>query len=166
MPTQTYTPIARQVLASTVGSYTFTTIPDTYTDLVLVANLATDTATEFRLRVGNGSIDTGSNYSMTYLIGTGSSAISSQESNQTWAYSGYTSVSALNKMHIFNFQNYSNTTTNKTWLMRFSGADNQATAVTGLWRSTSSINTIQLIANGNNLTAGSTLTLYGIKAGS
>ena len=158
----TYTSIATTTLGSTVGSYTFTSIPSTYTDLVLVTNLATDSAVEFRLRVGNGSIDTGSNYSMTYLIGTGSSAISSRESNATWAYSGYTSSTALNKMHIFNFQNYSNTTTNKTWLMRYSAADTAATTVVGLWRSTSAINQIQLLANGSNLTAGSTLTLYGV----
>lgn len=160
----TYTPIATTTLGSTVGSYTFSSISGSYTDLVLVTNLATDAATEFRVRVGNGSIDTNSNYSMTYLLGTGSSAISSRESSATWAYAGYTSVSALNKMHIFNFQNYANTSTYKTWLMRFAGADNQTTGVVGLWRSTSAINQIQLIANGNNLTAGSTLTLYGISA--
>ena len=160
----TYDKIEAKSVGSNTPSVTFTAIPSTYTDLVLVTNLATDAATEFRVRVGNGSIDTGSNYSMTYLLGTGSSAISSRESGTTWGYAGYTSVSALSKMHIFNFQNYSNTTTNKTWLMRFAGADNQSTAVVGLWRSTSAINQIQLIANGNNIAAGSTLTLYGIKA--
>jgi len=160
----TYDKIEAKTVGSNTPSVTFTAIPNTYTDLVLVTNLATDAATEFRVRVGNGSIDTGSNYSMTYLIGTGSSAISSRESSQTWAYAGYTSVSALSKMHIFNFQNYSNTTTNKSWLMRFAGADNQTTAVAALWRSTSAINQIQLIANGNNIAAGSTMTLYGIKA--
>jgi hypothetical protein len=164
LSTNTYTALDKVTVGTATPSVTLSGISGAYTDLVLVTNLATDNATEFRLRVGNGSIDTGSNYSMTYLIGTGSSAISSRESNQTWAYSGYTSVSALSKMHIFNFQNYSNTTTNKTWLMRFAGADNQTTAVVGLWRSTSAINTIQLIANGNNFTAGSTFSLYGIRA--
>ena len=164
MATNTYVPIATTTLSSTVGSYTFTSIPGTYTDLVLVTNLATDSATEFLLRVGNGSIDTGSNYSMTYLLGGGSVASSSRSSNGTSTYAGYTSTTALNKMHIFQFMNYSNTTTHKTSLLRYSAADTAATAVVSLWRSTSAINTIQIIANGNNLTSGSTLSLYGILA--
>lgn len=160
----TYEPIATTTLGSTVGSYTFTSIPATYTDLVLVTNLATDSATQFDLRVGNGSIDTGSNYSITYLLGNGSAASSSRGSNATAAYAGYSSSTALNKMHIFHFMNYSNTTTYKTTLLRYAAADTASTAVVSLWRSTSAINTIQIIALGNNLTSGSTLTLYGIKA--
>jgi hypothetical protein len=164
--TATYSLIASTTLGSTVGSYTFTSIPSTFTDLILVTNLATDSATQFDLRVGNGSIDTGSNYSITYLLGGGATASSSRDSNATAAYSGYTSSTALNKMHIFQFMDYSNTTTYKTTLLRYSAADTAATAVVSLWRSTSAINTIQVIANGNNLTSGSTLKLYGIQAGS
>jgi hypothetical protein len=161
---KTYVPIATTTLGGTVGSYTFTSIPSTYTDLVLITNLSTDSATQFDLRVGNGSIDTGSNYSITYLLGGGTTASSSRDSNATAAYSGYTSTTALNKMHIFQFMNYANTTTYKTTLLRYSAAETASTAVVSLWRSTLAINTIQIIANGNNLTSGSTLTLYGIKA--
>jgi hypothetical protein len=68
---------------------------------------------------------------------------------------------------IINIQNYSNTTTYKTALLRsnlatgtYPGVD----AFVGLWRSTSAITSITILPASNNLLSGSTFTLYGIKA--
>jgi hypothetical protein len=61
--------------------------------------------------------------------------------------------------------NYSNTTTNKTILSRINNAENSTVARVTLWRNTAAISTIFLTeGNGANFIAGSTFTLYGIKA--
>jgi hypothetical protein len=66
---------------------------------------------------------------------------------------------------IVNFQNYANTTTNKTILTRGSVAAGQVTAAVSLWRSTAAITSIVLYTAGlANWASGSQFTLYGIKA--
>jgi hypothetical protein len=105
--------------------------------------------------------DTGSNYSVTQLYGTGTSAASYRESNQSvqnvWYLQSNPSTNALH------FQNYSNTTTNKTVLMRGGSNDLVRTGV-ALWRNTAAISNIKLTAGGGYFIAGSSFTLYGIKA--
>jgi hypothetical protein len=164
MPTATYEKIATYTIPSNQASYTFTSISTAYTDLILVCNIKTDAASTIKIAVGNGSIDSGANYSYTYLLGNGSAASSSRYAGDTAIYSGYASTSNLQENLIVQFNNYSNTTTKKTTLHRYNDSSTAATAVVGLWNSTSAINTIQLIALGNNLATGTTMTLYGIKA--
>jgi len=125
--------------------------------------MATSNGQQFLLRVGNGSLDTGSNYSMTIMAGNGSTAASVRGSNRTSIgldYYGAIDTTAK-ATYVVNFQNYSNTTTNKTVLLRSStGYATEATV--GLWRSTSAINTLSLY--GVTFATGSTFSLYGIKA--
>lgn len=161
----TYTPIATTTLGSAAASYTFTSIPSTYTDLVLVGNFGVTVAgNSLRIQVGNGSIDTGANYSYTFIYGTGSSALSSRGSSDTSIYSGYSSTTGIQNQWNMSFQNYSNTTTKKTILERFNNASTASTAVVGLWNSTSAINQIKVLTLGDQLATGSTFTLYGIQA--
>lgn len=158
----TYTPIATTTLSSAASSITFSSIPSTYTDLVLVAKLTRDNAGSPILRF-NG--DTSSNYSQTFLEGNGTSAVSSRASNVTVGYINLNSDPVLNGIIIVNFLNYSNTTTYKTYLANGSNAATAVDRVVGLWRSTSAISTILLAAeNGGNYLAGGTATLYGIAA--
>lgn len=163
MPTATYEPIATYTAPSAQASYTFTVIPSTYTDLVLVFSGST-TATDNLLIQFNS--DTATNYSNTFLSGSGSSASSSRFSTRSYIIGNYFYTgSTINS--ISQVQNYSNTTTNKTILMRDNdaGATGNVMATVGLWRSTSAINSIKLFwyASGT-FAAGSTFTLYGIKA--
>lgn len=160
----TYEPIATTTLGSDTTSYTFTSIPSTYTDLYLVGAFATDNPSSINLNVGNGSVDTGSNFSWTYLLGNGSSASSSRGSGDNRIFCGSTNSSSGQCNLEFSFQNYSNTTTYKTTLQRFNDTTSGTYATVGLWRNTAAINQIRILANGNNLKAGSTFTLYGIKA--
>jgi len=162
----TYTPIATTTLGSTTASYTFTSIPSTYTDLVLVASIVTGSGTPgMYYQVGNGSIDTSTNYSSTVLLGTGSAANSYRYSNATAIYGNVTGDTASTVVSIAHFQNYSNTTTNKTVLCRHSSAADYVMTTVGLWRSTSAINQIKVLAVGTNTyAAGTTFTLYGIQA--
>lgn len=159
----TYTPIATTTLGSAAASYTFSSIPSTYTDLILVANTIMTAADYISIQVGNGSVDTGSNYSQTGIYGNGTTATSNRGSNQTTADVGYASTSVCN--HIVHFQNYSNTSTNKTFLSRSNNTSIQTTAGVNLWRSTSAINTIKVLTyGGQTYAAGTTFTLYGIQA--
>jgi len=161
----TYTPIATTTLGSAVTSYTFSSIPSTYTDLVLVTNFGADTATYARCRI-NG--DTGSNYSETSVGGNGSLAQSFRDSNVSngayITYNGYAGTNAGSAMYILNLNNYSNTTTYKTILTREAAAASSAGATVSLWRSTAAINSIMLYMNSGNFASGSTFTLYGIAA--
>jgi hypothetical protein len=162
---KTYEPIQTQTLGANAASVTFSSIPQTYTDLVLQIVAGTNTGlTEPKIVL---NADTGSNYSNTSLSGTGSVASSSRRTNQTgwlldWAGGITTNVYQYNSTtHI---QNYSNSTTYKTAVTRANSTDYGPDAITFLWRSTAAITSVQLVPIANNFLAGSTFTLYGIKA--
>lgn len=167
MATTTYVPIETYTLGSAASSVTFGsggTIPQTYTDLVVViAGINSSGGSDACvLQLGNGSIDTGSNYSTTFLYGTGSAAASSKQSNAGYIQAAR-SNSANQTVSILNVQNYSNTSTYKTVLSRSSDASAFAWSAVGLWRSTSAVNTLKIYNDGGgNFAAGSTFTLYGI----
>lgn len=166
----TYDKIATTTLGSAATSYTFSSISSNYTDLLLVFAGTLSTADYVLLQVGNASIDTGANYSATRLIGNGISATSGRSSGSN--YIQFSDVLNTNQNNLIaNFQNYSNATTFKTVLTRTntpltdSGATGTTSAGVGLWRSTSAITTIKIYTfAGQNFAAGSTFTLYGIKA--
>jgi hypothetical protein len=165
----TYEPIATTTVSgSPATDITFTGITGTYTDIVLVCIGSPSTgAGSYRLRVGNGSIDTGNNYSRTVLSGTGSTASSERASNTNMAHicDTVTGIGTSNiAMAIVNLQNYSNTTTYKTILARGSSPSTAVDATVNLWTSTSAINQIRVFSNTGNLAVGFTATLYGIKA--
>ena len=163
----TYTPIASTTLGSAAASYTFSSIPNTYTDLVLIASMAdSNSGADQRMLVQvNG--DTGTKYSTTTLYGNGSTVTNrsltnrTQFDNESGAGNSITSPSA----NIYHFMNYSNTTTYKSVLYRQNNLVNTygASMLVGLWRSTSAINSITIFCMAN-LIAGSTFTLYGITA--
>lgn len=160
----TYTPIAT-VSPSGTTTVDFTSISGSYTDLVLVMSGSMASAANMFIRVGNGSIDTGSNYSITQITGSGSSASSGRLSSQTeYKVTDGLFFNTNEECNILvNFQNYSNTTTNKTWLSRANSAGIGVNAGVGLWRSTSAINCIRLYGS-QNFNSGSKVTLYGIQA--
>jgi hypothetical protein len=159
----TYDKIAAQTLGSNAASVTFSSIPATYTDLVLIVvgtrNNASSDLLRYRL---NG--DTGTNYSRTYLLGDGSSASSGRSTNQSaGAYAGDMNNAVISN-HIIHFMNYSNTTTFKTMLSRGNKSDAYTESEVNLWRNTSAINQIVLSVGSSDFLAGCTFTLYGIKA--
>jgi hypothetical protein len=169
MATNTYVALQTQVLGSAAASVTFSSIPQSYTDLILVSSqLYTSTGGDryATFQVGNGSVDTNSNYSWTYFDTYPGTPNTGNTPNQTFGYHSYTpsiptSTAMVCSMHI---QNYSNTTTNKTMLHRWGAASPMTGIYANLWRSTAAINIITITAAGANFTTGSTFTLYGIAA--
>jgi hypothetical protein len=163
--TATYENIATTTLSSNTTTVTFSGITGSFTDLVIViAGLNSGTTSgDFSIRVGNGSADSGSNYSRTFITGDGSSAGSNRGSNQTSSFGSIGKGTSPGNV-LVQFMNYSNTTTNKTFLIRSNAAAEIVGAVVGLWRSTSAINYLEFAALTNQFATGTTFTLYGIKA--
>ena len=156
----TYTPIATTTLGSAQASYTFSSISGTYTDLVLIiVTKNTGGLDSFGLQF-NG--DTASNYSNTLMTGNGSTATSSRQNNQTELNIGL--ISTNDGVNVIQIMNYSNATTYKTALGRANVAAEMTRAVVAMWRSTAAITSILCKAGSGNMSAGTTLTLYGIKA--
>lgn len=158
----TYTPIATTTGTGSSGVITFSSIPSTYTDLVLVSNFETSTSANAYYQINN---DTGSNYSDTTIYADGSSVGSNRRSSQTLSYTTYLSGSGQRVVMTTNFMNYANTTTYKTFLTRFNNSSFELGEEVGLWRSTSAISSITLnLNNSANFTSTSFFTLFGIAA--
>ena len=162
----TYEPIATTTLGSNTASYTFSSIPSTYTDLVLVVNGQVSSSVTVSCQV-NG--DTATNYSTTELFGDGTTASSFRSStNAQIAVMGIGAQVGSGTIwtSTLHFQNYSNTTTYKTVLGRTSASATGINVIAGLWRSTSAINSIKILgyAGASGFTTGTTFTLYGIAA--
>jgi hypothetical protein len=157
----TYSTIATQTVTSATSSVSFGSIPSTYTDLVLVIEGTVTSNCGIQLLFNSNSA---SNYSFTRMTGDGSTASSDRSSNATFMELGYY-VTTTRNMNIVQIMNYSNTTTFKTVLNRASAQSVNigAQAYVEMWRQTSAINSITINASGN-LSSGSILTLYGIKA--
>lgn len=160
MATNTYVALATQTFTSSTASITFSSIPQGYTDLIVVASLNLSGFEGLAYRC-NG--DTGTNYSATALYGTGSVAGSFRQTNGTYAL--FADGTSSRGQFMLQFQNYSNTTTNKTALSRSGFADRDTQTYASMWRSTAAINSITLFQEVNNFTSG-TISLYGIAAAS
>jgi hypothetical protein len=161
----TYERIATTTLSSATASYTFSSIPGTYTDLVLASSCLGVTGVSYIEMIRFNS-DTGSNYSNTFTGGYVSSAGSNRNSNVSYIFvnhlNGYFTTG--NPMTgVTHIPNYSNTTINKTVLSRGGGAATDVAMMAGLWRNTSAITSITILfQSSTDLQAGSTFTLYGI----
>lgn len=167
MATSTYTAITTQTLTSTTGTITISSIPQTYTDLLLITSVSSATGGQTSTLNFQFNGDTGTNYSYTYMQGNGSAASSGRGSNATIGVAGQEESSLLpaqfsvGRCHIMN---YANTTTYKTAITRSDSPSAQTQAWVSLWRSTAAITSITLNVSGYSMAAGSKFTLYGIKA--
>lgn len=159
----TYEPIATQTLGTATGSVTFSSIPGTYTDLVVVCSFGAVTASQDFTFQFNG--DTTSNYSDTRLYGRNTGAVSNRNTSGTKIYADSVGVSTtLQALDVIHVMNYSNTSTYKTALVRSTDVAKSTEIVVGLWRSTTAITSISMAMTSGLLMSGSTFTLYGIKA--
>lgn len=160
----TMTPIATITLAASASSVTFSSIPQTYTDLVLVASpCSTGTSQPDVYMQVNGS---STSYSRTRAGGNGSTVFSTNITGETFWVLGPMEQLAGSTTNICNLMSYSNTTTFKVMLNRSADAEIATQAMIQLWSNTSAISSIYLYpepAKGN-FDTGSTFTIYGIKA--
>lgn len=156
----TYEPIATTTLGSAASEVEFTSISGSFTDIILVISNGIQTGGgAFRIQL-NG--DTGTNYSSTNIEGDGSSATSARFSNLSYLRLGQFDDGISNV--IVHFQNYSNTTTNKTVISRSNAPASKVSAWVGLWRDTDPITSMKVYISGQTWDSGGTFTLYGIAA--
>jgi hypothetical protein len=158
----TYEAIATQTVGSGITTVTFSSIPSTYTDLVIVVNAsltAPDSNLDYRF---NG--DTGANYGYTSVSGNGSSASTTRFGGATKGrLDNFGYMDTTMSTHIIQVMNYANTTTYKTTISRANNTANGVSASVNTWTSTAAVNSISLIS-GVTFVSGSTFSLYGIKA--
>lgn len=166
----TYTLISSNTLTSSAASVTFSSIPATYTDLVLKVSVRSDRAAAFDnidMQL-NGNT---SNYSRTTLSADGSTVSSSRSSAASrWDLAitnGNTSTSNTFSNGEYYIPNYAGNTAKPA---SFTGTEeeNNATAYMRanayLWNNTSAITSMVLSpSNGTNWLSGSSFYLYGIK---
>jgi hypothetical protein len=169
MPASTYEPLGSLTLSSAQSQVTLSNIPQTYTDLVLVMSAqGTGSGSDRDISmIFNG--DSGPNYSRTRLFGNGTSAQSSRTTGANNIVIGNMpgSSSALGDGNvIIQINNYSNSVTNKTVLVRANTASTYGTvfAIVGLWRSASSVSSVTFTPDTGNFASGSTFNLYGVGA--
>jgi len=160
---KTYEPIVSTTLTAGTASVTLSSIPQTYTDLILVVQADTTGGDDLRIRFNS---DTSSLYSYTVLGGNGSVVVSARNNNLTaglGSYYGNFSTS-IDNVQITQILNYSNTTTNKSLITRANKASGGVDLVANLYRSTSAISSITIFPNSGSFESGSIFVLYGIKA--
>jgi hypothetical protein len=164
---KTYTPITTLTINnSTTTTLDFTSIPQTYTDLVLVCSYGLSGGDlYFRLNNDGG---TGNLYSDLEIYGNGATAGVSALSNRSGYYLNDQGITRPGPatVSIVNFLNYTNTTTYKNVLWRSSDSGVSVEAHVGSWRNTAAITSINfiMINVSGTITPGSQFTLYGIKA--
>ena len=172
----TYEPIATYtVTGSDTSSVSFTSIPSTYTDLVLITNLqASVSVNSDRMRFNN---DSSTNYDFVTVYGNNGNnyvktAVASSQTNSVLCYNIVPTEHDISFVGVLNIFNYANTNVFKTHIFkcgngRTNGDTSEYTGAEmghGIWKSTSAINRIDLIRYGGNYKVDSTFTLYGIKA--
>lgn len=162
MAVSAYEVISTQTLGSATASVTFSSIPSTYTDLVLAFNGQVATGNNIVLQFNS---DTTTNYTATYLLSTGSSVLSGRTTSRSFIDGGGISATS-NSTSVFDILNYSNATTFKTVLCRSSTPGDAVYSWVSVWRKTpEAINSILVrTVDSYNFSIGCTFTLYGIRA--
>ena len=161
MPTPTYTALANITLGSSASTITFSSIPATYRDLILVANTSVS-ASSSRVTL-NG--DTGSNYSTVIMRGGAGTTVSSTSFTFTGIYPS-TQVgepAGTRSAWTIQFMDYSATDKHKTALTRFGNPDptnGHTQAQANRWANTAAVTSITILDA--TYSAGSTFALYGI----
>ena len=168
----TYQLIASNTLTSNAGNVTFSNIPATYTDLAVrasVRSVISSPSDEFRVAF-NGNIS-GTNYSVTRLIGDGSAATSERNSNAATTLTGFVNAATSTSNTFSSVEIYVPSylaTQNKAFSVDLASEQNGTiayrTAAAGLWRVTDAITSVRMSLTGGNLLSGSSFFLYGLKS--
>ena len=160
--------IESKTLGTAQAAIEFTSIPGTFTDLVLLCSARTTEA----VLVSSLFLTLNDNTSITTrtLLGSGSGVASQTPGNVAGYASGASSTSNTFGNNTMYFPNYSITAT-KSYsvdsVTENNGVDGYQFIVAGVWNgSTSPITKISIAPSGANLAAGTIFSLYGVLKGS
>jgi len=166
----TYTLISSNVLSSSAASVTFSSIPATYTDLVLRISTRGDNTGDLQHWITFNGVST-TTYSATWMYGTGAAANSTSVLDNERLRAGYrnsdsTTSNTFASTEIY-IPNYT-VSANKP-ISVFGATENNAasdrtfvSAWAGLWRNTAAITSIAIASSSGNYVSGSSFYLYGI----
>lgn len=158
-----YVPLANVTLATAVQTVVFSSISQSYRDLVVVFNGQNVATGSLAIILNN---DGSSSYSLVSMAGNGSSTLSNSSSftaallfgQSAGINSGQAIVATANIM------DYTATDKHKTVLCRGNAAGQLVEAGVSRYASTSAITQITVLNVAANLAVGSTIGLYGVSA--
>jgi hypothetical protein len=161
--------IETKTLGTAAASVEFTSIPQTFTDLVIVAsvrNSGSGASNNLFFRF-NGQ-DANRSYKMLY--GSGTSALSTSDTKLEFGQipaSGATANTFSNgEAYVSNYSGSQNKSMSIMNVRENNIAASFLGMTAGLWTNTAAITSVLFTVNGDNLVAGSTISLYGILKGS
>ena len=164
----TYTLISSNVLTTTAASVTFSSIPATFTDLVLRSSPRATSSTVKAFRLNFNGV-TGTSYSNTLLRGNGAAASSLRDSSNSYAELGLFSgdditADIFGSVEVY-IPNYTVSQNKAISGIGVSERDNTTAfieASAALFSDTAAITSIEITTNGGDFIAGSSFYLYGI----
>lgn len=167
----TYEKISTYTTTSSEATVTFTSIPSTYTDLVIVVNAMTTNFCAPRYWFNNDKTTT-NGYSRVYLYGSNSSVASNNELTQyadaffIGGYYNYWSKSSNQPaIGIINVFDYAGTGYKNVLSKQYDSSQVGIELHGGVYYNTAAINRVDLSATGGEYwRINSTFTIYGIKA--
>lgn len=161
----TYVALANITLGSSASSVTFSSIPNTFRDLVVVIDAtisASDTSIDLEINADTNS----GNYSSIYAFGAGSGSPGSGTLSSSGLQVTY-SPSGGRQLIIAQLLDYSATDKHKTLISRgnaTSGSD-WVSMWAGRWASTTAVNQIRVkFPQTRTFSSGTTMALYGIRS--
>lgn len=156
-----YVPLANITLSSNASTVTFSSISQSYRDLVFVLRQTTTGTAFSRFRI-NG--DGAGNYSYVTMESAGGNALSNQASgaNEIPLPTGSSSDSFSWWLNRIYFLDYSTSFKGQTGFMRTDNPEDRVAAVSFRWGVSSALSQVQFIGNNQPFAAGSTFALYGV----
>jgi hypothetical protein len=157
MSVSTYTPIFSITLNESASSLTFSSIPATYRDLIVVMSGTLTSNTDLYCRI-NG--DSGNSYPVVTMVGDGITATS---------FAGTPSVGYLHNNNIssifnvsFSIFDYSTTDKHKSVISTAGQGGGRVTLSNFRWINTAAVTSITMFNNGSSYLPGTTFSIYGI----
>jgi hypothetical protein len=152
-----YVPLANITLGVAANTVTFSSIPATYRDLIIIGTYTLSTAQYVRIRF-NGDATT-TNYYDVDMLGNGTTFSSTRGNDNIINPSVLGQATGSVKIEIMD---YSATDKHKTGLSRL----NESTTGVGFgafrWANTAAVTSVALVGNGVNFNSASNFALYGI----
>lgn len=156
--------IGTSTLSSTASVVTFSSIPATYTDLIVVGTASlTGGANSGDTNITFNNDTGGTTYSSTYLRGDGT-AISYRRTNYPYVADLLMAFSGNFRSFHLNILSYANTNVFKTFIGQTNiGGIGRIDTNVSLWRNTAAINRVDITPYATTFVAGSTFSLWGVK---
>ena len=157
MATATYTPLATLTLASPQANITFSSISQSYRDLVIIGWLPSYPSNPRMTLLGDAS----ANYNYVYLSGNGSTAATTSNTGASY-FNFPQSGNNLNLMFQINIMDYSATDKHKSGSIRTNGSAVEFYTIR--YANAAAITNFLIGIAAGSLPTGTVMTLYGIAA--